>query len=114
MKIGIPKEIKNNEFRSANFDLASLHFGVDKSLGSCQNLSGNLNDVFVMERLNELEEIVIGGRVKDRLSLPVAIAQIDKEDAAVVARRIHPSRDRHDLAHVVAAQFAAGICSIHR
>ena len=67
-----------------------------------------------MERLDELEELLVGGRVKDRLGLTVAIAQIDKEDAAVVARRIHPSRDRHDLAHVVAAQFAACVCSIHR
>src|SRR3989304_6066032 len=50
------------------------------------------------------------GRVEDHLHQPAAVAQVDEDEAAVVAPAVHPAGQRHVLAGVILAQLATVVC----
>src|SRR6266480_4415452 len=52
-------------------------------------------------------------RTKDNLRQPFAIAQIDEDDAAMIARDMHPAGERDFAADVSLAQGIAIVRAIH-
>ena len=107
--------VQNDELRRFDFNFARRHIAINESFGPREHFAFDLNDVFVMERLDELKELWIAvGDVKDRLRLAVTVANIDKENAAMIARGIDPSAQRNRFSDVRRAQFAACFSSKHR
>ena len=51
--------------------------------------------------------------IKQDLGQPVAVAQVNEDDAAVVAHGVHPAAEGHALADVGGPEFAAGVGSHH-
>jgi hypothetical protein len=52
-------------------------------------------------------------RIEDGLRAAFAVAQVDKQHAAEVAPRMHPTGQSHSLPRVWRAQFIAMMCSFH-
>ena len=52
------------------------------------------------------------GRIDNDLSQAVVVAQIDENDAAVVAYAMDPAGNFYSFANVFFAQLAAGVCSV--
>src|SRR5579862_6594132 len=91
------RRAENLERAHRDLDLASGKLGVDGALGAADDLALN-RDVELGARLT-------GGLVRGRIMTgiqyqlhdSVTVAQIDKDEAAVIAARLHPSPER-DLA----------------
>ena len=107
------RTVENDEFGRFDFNFARGHVGIDQTLGARENFARDLNDVFVMNRLDEFEELRVFRDVEDRLRFAVTVANIDKKHPAVVARGVDPTAKRNRFAYVRAAQFAASFSSKH-
>ena len=53
-----------------------------------------------------------GIRVADQLRHAVMIAQVDEQDAAVVAYAVDPPRQANAIPHVIGVEFGAGLASV--
>ena len=60
-----------------------------------------------------LGELGIFFRTKDDLGQPLAIAQIDENNAAMIAAHMHPARELGGAADVRRAQLIAMMGAIH-
>src|SRR5204863_5594850 len=80
-----------------DLDLATDQAGVDRALRARANAPRNRDDVFVAKFLCRRES---GGpiRIADHLHESFAVAQIDENDAAMVAAPVHPAADGNGLA----------------
>jgi len=61
------------------------------------------------QRPAEFEILGAAFRPADNLRLAVAVAEIDKQHAAMIAQGIHPAAQSHSVANVRGAQLAAGM-----
>jgi hypothetical protein len=73
----------------------------------------HLNDVLISQGVGRVVHFGAGGGVKNNLGKAPAIAQINKDQAAVVPSPVDPARKGDVLSFVFGAKLAAGMCSIH-
>ena len=89
-----------------DLDLAADQVGIDRALGARPHASGGRDDEFVAELFGDRERGRAVG-IADDLHQAFAIAQVDENDAAVVAAAMNPSADRHGFAQSLAVDTAA-------
>ena len=90
--------------------LAGRQLGVDRALGARAHLSVDADHPFGAHRLRRLEGGAVG--IGDDLRDAVVIAQVDEQQAAVVAYAVHPARQAHAMTDVGRAQSPAGVRAI--
>ena len=93
-----------------DLDLAGRELGVVHPLGALAHGARDLDRPLGADGLRSVEGLTAGVlRVKGDLRHAVAVAQVDEDEAAVVAAVPDPAGERHGLADVLAAQLAAGM-----
>src|SRR3954454_6003602 len=90
-----------------DLDLACRQVRVDFLLGALDDLALGGDDVLGAQVLGEAERVAGGLRVDDELHDAGAVAQVDEDQAAVVAAAVHPSGQAHLGAAAVGAQLPA-------
>ena len=90
-----------------HLDLAGGQLRVFHSLRAFANRSFNGEDVFAADAVGLLMGIGLGLRVEDDLDDAFAVAQVDEDDAAVVAAAMHPAHQDHFFSCVVRLQVPA-------
>ena len=96
---------------SKDFNAAGDHVAVLGAGGTRAHLAGDADAVFVAQRFGQLEG-VRAIRVDHDLGDALAITQVDKDDAAVVAATVHPAGEGHDLFEVFLVD-ETGVGSTH-
>ena len=81
-----------------DFDLAGGDFGVDR-LALANQAPGD-QDILGVDRSRLLKDLPIGVVVEHQLHHAGAVAQVDKDQVALVALFLHPSANDFFLAHV--------------
>ena len=100
----------HHELVGLDLDFARRQVGVDRVGRAELHLAGHGDDAFQVRLLDEAEEAA--GRVDDDLREAVVVAQVDEEDAAVVAQAEHPAGEADGLARVAGAELVAGMGAI--
>ena len=103
--------------RSQHLDLgdvdlncAGRHLGILGAAGTAAHLAVDLHHPFGAQLFHLLERRAV--RIGDHLGEPVMVAQVDEEDAAVIAHPVHPAGEPHLFADVGLAERAAGVGAI--
>ncbi len=91
-----------------DFDFAGGHFGIGSAFFAGPDCAGDGDDVFVAERAADLVGLA-GFGMKDDLGDAGAVAEIDEDDAAVVAVSVDPAGEADFGADVGFTQDAAGV-----
>ena len=99
--------VENLQMLGPQFDLAGGEFRVDGSLGPRRDLAPHQHDELRSQRFCGLQGFVAAFRGKHHLGLAIAVADVDKQHAAMVAVGIDPAAQGHLLSDVVQTQFAA-------
>jgi len=105
--------IEDGQLIDAKLNLAGRQFRIGRSFGPSRDFAGDLQDPFAADRFGELEVFGAAFGRDDDLRLAVAVAQIDEEDALVVAIGIDPAAERDGLADVRGSELAAGVSAKH-
>ena len=94
------------DFGRIDLDLAGRQIRVVGTVGPPADVAVDPHDPFGAELLGHLE----GGRIGigHDLGQAMVVAQVDEQDAAMVADAVHPARKARDTADIGAAQAAAG------
>ncbi len=82
--------------------VASFGFSVPGTRGATR--PADLNHIFATQCVRLLRKLGVFFRAKNDLRQPFAIAQIDENDAAMIARDIYPAGKRDLLADVAFAK----------
>ena len=94
--------------RCEHFDFARHHIGVDALLAACAHLARHLEHVLATKMLG-LREILrahaIG--IDDDLGIALAVAQVDEDQAAVIARMSRPASQDHFARNITCTKLAA-------
>ena len=93
-----------------HFDFAGGEVGVVGAFGTCAYQTGDAQTKFVTHGLGDFEHIGTI-RIADNLHQTFAVAQINKNDAAVVAAAMYPAAQADCLAHQCLVGQAAVMCS---
>src|SRR5262249_38728133 len=88
-------------------DLARRDVGVDGLGRAPDDLTLRLEHELVADVVCDLRRVLRVLRVDDELHLSRVVAEIDEDEAAEVAPRIHPACERHALARVGGGQHTA-------
>ncbi len=96
-----------------HFHFAGLHFGVLHPGGASLNVACNLQHPLHADIGHRLERLFREIGVDRDLDNSVAIAQIEKDDPAMVTTAMHPSGKGYFLSCVGGSQFATGMCFVH-
>ena len=88
-------------------DLAGRQVRVDGLGRAGDDLALRLQDELVANLVRDAGRLGRALRVDHELHLAGVVAQVDEDEAAVVAARVGPARDGQPLADVLGAQFAA-------
>ncbi len=91
-------------------DLASRQVRVHRALGARPHLAVEANDPFGAQLLDLPEDRRIG--IGHALGDAVMVAQVDEQEAAMVADAMAPAGQPHVPADIGRAQFAAGMGAI--
>ena len=98
------------ELADEHFDRAGRLLGVDRLGRARLDLAVDADHPLGAHRLGELEGGGIG--IDHQLRQAVMVAQIDEQQAAMVADAVHPARQPHIIAHVRRRQSGAGVGAI--
>ena len=106
--------VEDFELSGADLDCPSLELGVFLAREPGVDDSSNADDVLVAQIVRGSHRAGTVPRVgtlrlEDDLSQTIAIAQVDEDQAAVVATGIDPAVEDDLLADVVSGQLAAGL-----
>ncbi|CAK0753185.1 hypothetical protein WCLP8_2410010 [uncultured Gammaproteobacteria bacterium] len=93
-----------------HFDPAGRQLVVGCFWATFDHLAGNRDHRFQLERVQLAEQRA--GRIEHALGQPIMVAQIDEQQAAVVAFTVHPAGQADGLASMVGAQRAAGMGAV--
>jgi hypothetical protein len=95
-------------------DLAGRQARVDRVLDALRDAPGHRHDAFKAQCLGSREQR--RRHVDDALRDAVMVAQIDKQELAVIALPVHPAGETRALARIAQAQRAAsmGAISVHQ
>ena len=92
-----------------NFDLARDHVRVDRLRCTLAHAPGHLQHVLATQVLGRMEVLLahaIG--IDHHLSIAITVAQVDEDEAAVVAGVPRPTAQSHLLVHISRTQLPAG------
>ncbi len=93
-----------------NLHLTGRQVLVDRLVCACLHLAIDTDHPFATNAFSRLERRRIG--IGDDLRHAVMIAQIDEQEAAMVAHAMHPAGQAHIRAHVGFSEFGAGMAAI--
>ncbi len=100
-----------------DLDLTADQPGVDRAFRARADPPGNADDVFVAQLLGG-SKCLGAVRITYHLNQALAVAQVDEDDAAVVATPVHPAADSDGLAKSFAVDEAAIVgafqCSLRK
>jgi hypothetical protein len=99
--------VQHSQRLRADLNVAGRQLGVMLALGAAFHDAHDLDHVLAAELAGRIQQVA--PFVEDDLRDTVAIAQIDKYAAAMVALAVHPPAERHLLIHMLGAQLAAGV-----
>ena len=109
--------VQDFDFGDFDLNLAGVDIRIDSAgsikFGTLGNLSGYLKHVFLPELVAQFGGLGVLLSFEDNLCHPFPVAQIDEDDAGVVAIGIHPTDKCDGLADVLFAQFVAMMGSVH-
>ena len=117
--LGIERErkrlgpVENRQARGQDFDLARSEIGIFRAGQARRDPAFHLDDIFVFQMMRGLRDFGIFLRAKDDLGESFAIAQIDENDAAVIAPGMDPAGEFDLLADVGGAKGVAIVGAIH-
>lgn len=80
-----------------HFDLAARQIGVDGAFGTIAHDALHLHAELVAHAFGHLEHLG-AVRIADDLNEPFAIAQVDEDNATVIAAAMHPAAQRDGFA----------------
>src|SRR5687768_2177135 len=99
--------IQNFELRSSEFNFPCDQFRVRSAFGPTCNLANHADHVFRSQSLSSLDQVGTPFRREDNLGFSIAIAEVDKNTAAMVSSGIDPTAETDFLSHVRGTQFTA-------
>jgi len=102
---------EDGQLGDMEFDGAGSEFGIDGIWGALNDRAGDGENTFVTEVGGGVEELGLIW-VKDDLGDAVMIAEINEDDAAVIAAVMDPAGETDGLAGVSGAEFTAGMSAI--
>ena len=94
------------------FDGSGRQRGVFLAGEARGNLAGDRDDILRAQGVRLFGDPGVFFGAEDDLSDARAVAQVDEDDAAVIAARIDPTGERRGLAHVGGAELVAGMGTI--
>ena len=95
-----------------HLDFAGSEAGIHRALGTPAHAAGDRDAEFVAQRLR-LGEGFRAIRIAHDLQEPLAVAQVDEDDASVVAAAVDPSHHGDGLVEVSAVDEAAVVGACH-
>ena len=110
MNLGVDREwqivraIQNFQLVWNEFDVAGREFRIFRSGDARRNFPRDLNDVFAPQTVRLLCQLGVFFRSKHNLRKTLSVAQVDKYDAAMIARNVDPTGKRGILADVAFAE----------
>ena len=113
LKWQILRAIQNPQLVRHDFNLARRQLWVFRPRHSRRHFAGDLNHILAAQTVGLLRDRCIFFGPKHNLRQTFAIAQIDKNHAAVIARDVHPAGKRDLLADVGFAKRIAVVRAIH-
>jgi len=90
-----------------HLDLAGIHLGIDGALIAQLDLAGDGQHVLAAHALHALVKLRAALFVEDNLGDAGAVAEIDKDQVAVIAAAVDPAHESDGLACIGGTQFAA-------
>ena len=119
VRLGIDREgeivcaIQNVQGAWNDFDVPGLKLWILRAGHTRRDPATDLNHIFATQCMRLLRKVGVFFRAKDNLRQPFAIAQIDENDAAVIARNIYPAGERDLPADIAFAKRITIVCAIH-
>ena len=107
------RAVQDRQARGQNFDLARGELGIFRSRQTRGDATFHLDDVFILQVMRSLRHLGILLRTEDDLGQAFAIAQVDKNDATVVAPGMDPAGQFDLLADIGGAKSVAVMGAIH-
>ena len=104
------RRVEDFDFAGEHFDFAADQILVDGALGTRAHLAADADDEFVAQRLGGLEGRRIV-RIAHHLQEAGAVAQVDENDAAMIAPAVHPAEDGDGLLQMGAVDRTAIIAT---
>ena len=106
------RRVEDLDLVREHLDLARHQVGVDRAFRPRTHAARHRDAVFVAQRLRRRERR--GAiRVADDLHQSLAVAQVDEDDAAVIAAAMNPARKRHGLVEEAAVDATAIVGAFH-
>ena len=92
--------IEDDEFVAQDLDLTAAQGAVVGALRATPDLADHLDAELVADALGSLEHLRTVG-VTDHLCKPGAVAQVDEDDATMIAAPGHPAEKRDNLVEMI-------------
>ena len=99
--------VEHFAFGGDDFDIAGRQLGVFGAGETRGDFAGDLQHILITQRVALCGQFSVFFRAEHDLGQSFAVAQVDEDDAAVVAGRIHPATQRDGLADVLCADGVA-------
>ena len=91
--------------------VASFGFSVPGSRAA--TTAGDLDHILAAQPVRSLRNLRLLLRPENHLGQPLAVAQVDEDDAPVVAAGIDPAGERDGLADMFLAKLVAEVRAVH-
>ena len=95
------------ELRDRHFDRTGSEFGIFRAAGTALRAPAYAHDELVAQRFRYFERRGVG-RIERDLRDPIAVAQIDEDQSAVIAAAVHPAGELDRPIDVVRAERSTG------
>ena len=104
-----PGLVEDADVAHLDLDLAGGQLGVLRAGRAAADDPANREHEFAADGLGPGVSVGTAARIEDTLREPGAVAQVDEDEAAMIAPAMRPSHQRHRLPSVTAAQDAARV-----
>ena len=104
--------VQDGESGGDDLHLARADFAIFRAFEAGGHFALNLEDIFVTQVVTFGGELRVLFRTEDNLGEALAVAEVDEDDATVVACRIHPSAELDALPDVGLADFVAMVGAV--
>jgi hypothetical protein len=96
---GRHRRVEHHQFMAQHFDLAALEAFIDRALGARAHQTFDLHAKLVAQAFGRCKHLGAVG-VADHLHITFAVAQINKDHAAMVAAAVNPAAQGNGFAHL--------------
>ena len=110
LRLGVDRErqsvgaIENAQLAGNDFNVACREVRILRAWQTCRDSARHLDHVFAAQSMRFPGEFGVFLWTKNNLSQPFAIAQINEDHPAMIARDIYPAGQRHLLADIAFAK----------